>query len=345
MSHFDIFNKKLAELKKSPPYVIYVGDNNGEIERLLITLRKRLENEFGSLDEVHLSGLDNEISSWHGELLTMPMFPSGRLILIRHAESLLKKIDATPKALGNYLHAIENPTDFTISLLQFRENKISKKFKALEDLALTYEETQLGFAEIVNEIAERAAQFGYKITTDTIEYLVEKCAAQQKIAFSAFDRLLTFRLHEKEIRIEDIDEVISQSESNQHFKLIDATAHREINECLHILETHTIDEVELFVAALIRLFSEALRFHYYKNSGMDLTEIGKIIGTRPISGYPLKKSAERWSTLVQKYNPDGIRFVMDALVRADRMVKSTGDAAMKRVLLTSFYLMLVKNKN
>lgn len=340
MSNFDVFNKKLGELKKSPSFVFYVGESADEMERLLETLRHRLTRDFGAIDETHLSGLDNEITMWHAELLTMPMFPSGRLIFIRHAEALLKRIEPQTKALENYIRAIENVPDFTVSVLQFREKKIGKKFKALEDLALIYEDTPLNFKEIVAQIDERAAKLGYTISRETIELLVDKCAAQQKVAFAAFDRLLTFRLHEKIIRDEDVEEVVSQNESNLHFQLLDATARRQISECLQILERHAIDEIELFVAALARLFSEALRFHYYKDSGIEFSEIGKIIGARPISGYALQKSAERWSILVQKYTPDGIRRIMEALVRADRTLKATSDAAQKQTLLTSFYLML-----
>ncbi|HRP69306.1 MAG TPA: hypothetical protein PLY93_07230, partial [Turneriella sp.] len=137
--------------------------------------------------------------------------------------------------------------------------------------------------------------------------------------------------------IPDSDELIA---AEYVLGLLDATARRQISECLQILERHAIDEIELFVAALARLFSEALRFHYYKDSGIEFSEIGKIIGARPISGYALQKSAERWSILVQKYTPDGIRRIMEALVRADRTLKATSDAAQKQTLLTSFYLML-----
>lgn len=334
------FTRKIASMSTTPSLLFYVGENAEELEELLKVLREKLTAAYGACDEVHLSGLDNEVSAWHAEMMTMPMFPSGRLILIRHAEALLKRIEGQAKVLTNYLADAPQAPQFTVSVLQFREKKLGKKIQPLEELALVYEDIPLGPEAIADHIQERAATLSYKIDRETAELIVDKSAGQQKAAFANFDRLLTFRLHEKEIRVEDVEEMLSQAESNLHFRLIDETARRNIGECLKILEVHALDEAELLVAALIRLFSEALRHHYYRASGMEIGEIGQIISTRPMTGYPLKKSAERWTILVQKYSPAGIRLVMDALLRADQLCKEIRDQTQQQVILTSFYLML-----
>lgn len=339
-SKFAAFCRKLEGGSQHTPYVFFVGESSEELQELLSVLRQKLIEKFGSCDEVHLSGMDNETASWHGELMTMPMFPSGRLILVRHAEALLKRIDAHARTLQNYLHDIPQAPDFTVTVLQFREKKIPKKLQVLEDLAQVYEDVAMTGPELVDHLVSRAAALGFKVDRDTIEYLVDKSAGQQKTAFANFDRLLTFRLHEKEIRIEDVEEVAMSAESNLHFQLLDHTAHRNIGECMQLLQRHALESGEQFVAALVRLFSEALRFHYYRDAGMQLAEIGQIISTRPMTGYPLKKSAERWTTLVNKYSPDGIRLVMEALVRADALCRETADAGRQQVILTSLYLML-----
>lgn len=337
---FSAFCRRIAGMEVNPPFIFFAGENADDLEELLKTLREKLAKDYGSCDEVHLSGLDNEVSAWHGEMMTMPMFPSGRLILIRHADALLKRIEGQAKVLANYLRDAAIAPAFTVSVLQFKEKKIGKKLQPLEELALVYEEVPLNPEEIADQLAARSAALGYKINRDTIELIVEKSAGLQKIIFANFDRLLTFRLHEKEIRGEDVEEIIGQAESNLHFRLIDETARRNIGECLRILELHALDEAEQLIAALIRLFSEALRHHYYRASGMELGDIGQIIGTRPMTGYPLKKSAERWTILVQKYSPQGIQLVMDALLKADRLCKEIRDATQQQVVLTSFYLML-----
>lgn len=337
---FGAFCRKLDGSAEPTPYVVYVGESGEELAELLATLRQKLERTFGSCDEVHLSGLDNEITSWHAELMTMPMFPSGRLILVRHAEALLKRIEANTRALQNYVHDIPQVPEFTVTVLQFREKKISKKLQVIEDLAQIYEDVPLAGPELVDHLVSRAATLGFKTDRDTIEHLVDKSAGQQKVAFANFDRLITFRLHEKEIRIEDVEETAASTESNLHFQLLDLTAQRNIGECLQLLQRHALESGEQFIAALVRLFSEALRFHYYRDSGMQLAEIGQIISTRPMTGYPLKKSAERYNTLINKYSPDGIRLVMDALLRADALCRETADAGRQQVILTSLYLML-----
>jgi DNA polymerase III delta subunit len=337
---FSAFCRKLEESSQPVPYVIYVGESAEELEELLSVLRKRLSGLYGSCDEVHLSGLDNEITNWHAELMTMPMFPSGRLILVRHAEALLKRIETHARALQNYLHDIPQAPDFTVTVLQFKEKKIPKKMQIIEDLAQIYEDVAMTPPELVDHLVQRAAALGFKTDRDTIEHLVDKSAGQQKVAFASFDRLITFRLHEKEIRVEDVEEVATSAESNLHFQLLDLTAQRNIGECLQLLQRHALESGEQFIAALVRLFSEALRYHYYRDSGMQLAEIGQIISTRPMTGYPLKKSSERWTTLINKYSPDGIRLVMDALLRADALCRETADAGRQQVILTSLYLML-----
>lgn len=339
-SKFSSFCRKIGSLNGSIPFIFFVSENNDELTELLQVLHTKLEKEFGACDEVHLSGLDNEAASWHAEMMTMPMFPSGRLILVRHAEALLKRIESQPKVLNNYLHDFPQVPAFTVSVLQVKEKKLSKKLAPLEELAHIYEEAASTPEELTNNLVERAQALGYRADREALELLVDKSAAMRKILQANFDRLLTYRLHEKDIRIEDVEELIESSESNMHFRLLDETARRNIGECLQILQLHALDEAEQLIGALIKLFSEALRYHYYQKNGMQLADIGRIISSRPLTGYPLKKSAERWNTLLHKYSPGGIRLVMDALLRADMLCKETRDATGQRVILTSFYLML-----
>ncbi len=122
-SKFSAFCRKIAALAKNPPFIFFVSENADELNELLAIVAERLKKEYGACDEVHLSGLDNDAASWHAEMMTMPMLPSGRLILVRHAEALLKRIEASPKILANYLHDVAQVPEFTVSILQFKEKK------------------------------------------------------------------------------------------------------------------------------------------------------------------------------------------------------------------------------
>lgn len=325
-----------------PRFVIFVADQNEDLAELLSTLREKLVTSFGSCDEVHLSGYDNDAATWHAEMMTMPMFPSGRLILIRHAEALLKRIDGQARVLANYLHDFPQVPEFTVSVLQFGEKKIPKKLQPLEELALVYEDQPLSPEELADHLSARAQGLGFTAERDALDLLIDKCAGKERLVLAGFDRLITFRLHEKKISVADVEEVIGTAESNMHFRLLDETARRNVGECLRILQLHALESAEQLIAALARLFSEAMRYHYYERSGMSAAEIGQVIAQRPLTGYPLKKSIERWSLLLQKYSPAGIRLVMDALVKADILIKENSDAGQQQVILTSFYLMLSK---
>jgi len=341
---FSAFCKRLTSSEKIPAFIFFVSENAGELEELLKMLREKLQSRFGACDEAHISGLDNDVANWHGEMMTMPMFPSGRLILVRHSEQLLKRIESQPKVLANYLHDLKRVPDFTVSVLQFAEKKLGKKLQILEELAVVFEESIATPHEICENLSERAQALGYSVERETIELIVDRSAGQLKTALANFDRLLTYRMVEKTIRLEDVEEVVSQSDSNLHFRLLDETARRNIGECLRILEIHALDEAEQLIAALARLFSEALRYHYYRENGVQLDTIGKMMNARPLTGYPLKKSSERWATLLQKYSPAGVRFVMDALVKADQACKESREGAQQQVIITSFYLMLARGQ-
>ncbi|HMV34886.1 MAG TPA: hypothetical protein PKW28_02975 [Turneriella sp.] len=334
--------RKIQSMPAVPRFVIFVADQNEDLAELLSTLREKLVTSFGSCDEVHLSGYDNDAATWHAEMMTMPMFPSGRLILIRHAEALLKRIDGQARVLANYLHDFPQAPEFTVSVLQFGEKKIPKKLQPLEELALVYEDQPLSPEELADHLSARAQGLGFTAERDALDLLIDKCAGKERLVLAGFDRLITFRLHEKKISVADVEEVIGTAESNMHFRLLDETARRNVGECLRILQLHALESAEQLIAALARLFSEAMRYHYYERSGMSAAEIGQVIAQRPLTGYPLKKSIERWSLLLQKYSPAGIRLVMDALVKADILIKENSDAGQQQVILTSFYLMLSK---
>lgn len=332
--------RRIQSMPALPHFVFFVADQSETLADLLGTLREKLVAVYGNCDEVHLSGHDNDAASWHAEMMTMPMFPSGRLILIRHAESLLKRIDAQPRVLATYLHDFSHVPEFTVSVLQFGEKKLPKKLQPLEELALVYEDQPLSPAELANHLAARAQALGFTAERDALDLLIDKCAGKERLVLAGFDRLITFRLHEKTITVDDVDDVVGTAESNLHFRLLDETARRNTGECLRLLQLHALESAEQLIAALARLFSDAMRYHYYDRAGMTAAEIGRVIGQRPLTGYALKKSIERWSVLLQKYSPAGIRVVMDALVRADTLIKETADAGQQQVILTSFYLML-----
>lgn len=334
------FCRKLDSISALPRFIFFVSEENSDLEELLQTLRTRLSALYGNCDEIHLSGYENDAATWHAEMMTMPMFPSGRLILVRHAEVLLKRIESQPRVMTSYLHDFSLVPDFTVSVLQFGEKKIPKKLQKLEELALVYENEPLSPEELSRHLAARAESLGFSAETEALELLIDKCAGKERLVFAGFDRLITFKLHEKRINVADVEEIIGTAESNMHFRLLDETARRNIGECLRILQLHALDSAEQLIAVLARLFSEALRYHYYKQSDMPAEEIGRVIAQRPLAGYALKKSIERWSILLSKYSPAGIRVVMDALVRADMLIKQSPDATGQQVVLTSFYLML-----
>jgi len=340
---FSAFLRKMGSATTHTPYLIFVSESNEELNEVCEVIRTRLTNAFGAVDEVHLSGLDHDAASWHAELLTVPMFPTGRLILVRHAEALLKRIESQPKVLATYATDLAKTQPFVTTILQMAEKKISKKLQVIEDLGQLYEEMPAGPEDIALDLLERCGALGYKVNRDTIELLVERSAGQRKIAAANFDKLITYKLHEKEIREEDVLEVTEQSESNLHFRLLDETARRNIPACLQILERHSLDAAEALVAALAKLFGEALRFMYYRESGMQLADIGKILTARPLSGYALKKTGERCSMLIQKYSPQGIERVLEALVKADLRCKENSATSEQQVIITGFYLMLSKS--
>ncbi len=340
---FTSFCQKIETIGALPRLIFFIGENQDDLNTLLDALRTRLKSTFGSIDEVHIAGTDNEIARWHAEMMTMPMFPTGRLILVRHADALLKRIAANSKATANYLRDISQSPDFTVSVLFSTEKKLPTSLAAIEDEALIYEDTPLTGEALANSIAERLQNLGFKIERDALERLLEKSAGIQKTALQALDRLVTFKLHEKEIRIEDVEEVMSQAESNMHFRLLDATARRNTAECLRLLELHSMENIQPWINALGQLFANALRYRHYRQGGLDETQIGQLIYSRTPNRYAFQQDQSRWNALLQKYSIATIESVLEALVRADILCKETSDLSQQRVILTSFYLMLSRN--
>ncbi|MCX7631948.1 MAG: hypothetical protein N2Z22_01295, partial [Turneriella sp.] len=190
-------------------------------------------------------------------------------------------------------------------------------------------------------LEQRAQALGVHCEPGAMELLVEKCAGDHRQVLAAFDRLITYRLHDKQIGTADVEEVVSAVSSNLHFRLLDKTAERNITECLRLLEYHTLESAEQFVAALARLFSEALRFYHYERGGLTAEEIGRTIAPRPLAGYALKKAMERWRLLLRRYSMAEICNALDALVRADLLVKEQTELSQQKAILTAFYLKLI----
>ena len=343
MNENDPLMRLAAKIEKNRtpiPFIIYVGDAPESLHALSDAVRKFLSARYENVEEIFFSGISDEPNGWHGEMMTIPMFPAGKLILIRHAEAMLKKIESNKEILKRFAEDLSRISEFSTTILQFDQKKIPAKLKELENIALEFEEPVITPQLLLSKLKSRAKDVAYRLEDECIEILCERSAFQPKLAFQYFEQLLTLCMHEKYIRIQDVEDALGQQDSNHHFKLIDLISERNIAQAMHLLNQHEYDDGVMVLAGWIKLFIEALRFREYSQSGISLEEMHRRMGYFSAHAYSIKKNAARWQQLLRNYSAAELSQLLEILLRTDHLLKEQTDANAQKIILTGLMIAL-----
>lgn len=272
----------------------------------------------GNFDDINIShyDLDNDlISNIVDDANTISLFNSNKLIIVDNAfifSRTTKKIDDT-ELIQSYL---ENPNPSTTIIFVNRlENidSVKKIVKSVKNKGVIKEFNPL---KSINDTVINMFD-DYKIDSNTVNYFINRVGNNLEIINNEIDKLKLFKLNNKIITKEDINNICIENVSIDIFKFVDDIINKDKKSAIKTYkELLKINEEPIKIVALL---ASKFRLMYQSciltKKGFTEDKISEILG---VHKYPVHLSI----LAGYKYNPDLILKYLNDLADLDIGIKT-----------------------
>lgn len=335
----DKYSVLLPQLKKADPIpqvVVQFTSDSAAAEELMSVYLKKIESLGEAVEAVRLNGLEADASAFHAELSTIPMFDTTRLLWLRHADAILKKIAANNTVKGYFLRDFENIPPKTFVLIQSEAKKLPTPLLSISQNGWVFEEETLRENDLSAFILRRAHLMEFEIAPEAVEELAIRYAPNPSLISTAMDRLFAYCLHEKKIDKGDVEEVCFEVEGDMVFKITDMIAARRIDKALDLFVHHKFTDAGLLTTMISRLFVDVGRYRSLKALGLGTKEIHQRLQWNVNHQFVMRKNEERVELMQKKYGVAEVSHVLGRLFDLDRRVKENTGASDQQTILTMF---------
>lgn len=165
------------------------------------------------------------------DLDTYSLFDESKIIYAKNATFLTANKGEIEHDIDAFTKYLENPNLSNILILSCSKADSKKKIvKVLKDKA-----TCINMEINLNDYIKDKCK-GYKISNNTINYLIECTGNDIDRISNELNKLLAYKLDTREIKNEDIDLIVIKKIDNNLFELIDAIISKNKNKALSIYQ-------------------------------------------------------------------------------------------------------------
>jgi len=301
--------------RKLPPVVYLFGSESFLRDRALAQIKQNYIDP--ATTDFNYDQVDGPTVTAHGLMdmaNAMPTFADWRLVVVREAHKLSASV------LDQFLPYLKDPSPTT--LLVFVGEKIDRRKKFFQNFkkqGALLEFKPLYENQIPAFVADQARQSGLRMTEAAMARFCRRVGTSLQEISAELLKLGTYLGEGGLADVEDIEAIVSESHSENVFKLTDAIGERRTKDALQLVRKLLEDgEAPLMIVAMLtryyrQLWSacELLR----QNSGR--SEMARKIGINPYFLDGLLAQARRSS-------PQLCRAAFERLLEVDLALKSSG---------------------
>ena len=327
-SELDQLETHLASGKKIPEKLIYLGSENHLCEDLMQAYHNTIKKKEPFFERTLINGLEASPQELYSELFTIPLFASARMIAVKHADYLFKRIESESNILKRFEHDLKIWPKSIYCFLQFDSSAIPKKFALLKTLSVTFKPSIPKGDRLISYYIRKANKMGCKIESKTLEFLAGKCAWDFYRIQQVFDQLtlhlapLNEEISENlNVTQEMIEELCADWDGDFYFAILDDIAEKKIQCCIQKIHQHNFDDGRELFSSFAKLFVDSYRYFYFTKLGLPSAEILDQLNMKTAHPYMIKKNQQRYQKLIQHYPENSISFVFKYLSKLDEALK------------------------
>lgn len=278
-------------------YLIY-GSDKSLIQNELNKLLKKLKVE----DIVKYDMTNSNILDIVEDASTVGLFSPKKIIILEDCFFLgtNKTIDQL-EVLEKYIEKY-NPSNYCIFLAYIEKVDTRKKIYKLLSKHKVIELKKVDKEYLKKYVEDIIAKEKYKM--ESIDYFLDKVGTNISNVKNELDKLMMYKLTDKEIQREDIDKVVIQTLDDEIFVLSDAIIYKNTSKALHLLEeflNKNYDEMQI-VMLLANQFRFLFQVKRLLNKNKYEGEIAKILEVNPYRvKYAVKKLYSYSESMLLEY--------------------------------------------
>ncbi len=305
-------DRSIAKGEIAPLYFIF-GDEEYLVDRAVARiLEKSVDPDFKDFNFSQYYGKEVKIEQVLETAMTMPMFSSRRVILVKRAE------DLSPEALEMLLPYLREPV--RESCLIFQAAKIDQRRKFFLELKKTdylVEYKKLKEEQLQWFIKREIEASGKKIEPAAAEMLIYYIGNNLRELVAQIGKLAVY-LHERElVTIDDVRSMVSDTKLDNAFELANSLGERNLGKAMRRLQTVLRDTGApyMLIGALASHFRKLCIISALLKGGAAPDEVSRKSGINP---YFLKEMLPQ----ARKFKTDDFYKIFAELHEADMGMKS-----------------------
>jgi DNA polymerase III subunit delta len=277
-------------------YVLY-GEEKKLIEIEKDKIVKELisdDNDNNNISKYNL--LQTTIDEVIEDAATIPLL-SDKKIIIANDAFFLTATDVTSNINHNIdklIKYINNPNPETTLIFILNHNKLDERKKIVKEIrkkTIIKEFAKLNQKGLLICAKNSFKENGYKIDDDALNLLVNRVENSLEILMQEMDKLMMYKVDEKEIFQVDVDDLVPKPISDNIFDLTNAVVERDLEKTLELYEQLLVrnEEPIKIIVILANQFRLTYQTKRLKKKGYSDQEIADKLGIHP---YRIKLASE-----------------------------------------------------
>lgn len=263
------------------------------------------------------------------EVCYVDLFNEKKLIVV--SSFTFKKIKDKEKEL--LIKYIDNMNENVI-IFKCIDEKLDYKdtlIKKLKDKCTINEIVKMDYKATHEFITNILKQNGFNVSYDIVKKILNLCENNGDYALREIEKLMLYKIDDKNITIKDVEAVISKSNEKEMFNLIDAVMSKNIGSCF---TSYKILKDNTDATVIVDSLSKQFRYLYQIKILMNTISLPSIVTKISINPYVAKKLYENTRNFSEKEIID----IIYKLSNIDIGIKIKGYD--KNKLLENFFLNL-----
>jgi len=260
--NYEVYEQEIEKGKVNNGYVFCGLDEELIKDGINLIIKKEIAEDLKELNLIRIDGMNTTFDDIMNACETMPFMGGKKVVLIYRASFLQDKSDSTGTKIYNDIkNYISNLPPYTILIMYYllndkrdRPNK-SKKLTTVGKFLSIVHCDKLKKDKYLKKVSEVFKEKGKQIGRVELIYFCEKVQSNFNIIKREADKLISY-CDGREIKKEDINLLILNSNEDDIFDLVELIAQRKIDKSIDIMKEilYKSDQHMLIISAIQKHF-------------------------------------------------------------------------------------------
>lgn len=263
---------------------LLIGNDSNIIENNIKEILSKID--YDTNNKVIYNLKDNSILDIINEANTLSLLPSKKVILVYNSDSIFQNQDEELiKYLNNY------NKDVYIIFITEKSDSRKKIYKEFEKNSKIINITSDNDNYPIEFIKKYLSDNKYKMDSNLIDYLLSRTKNNIDNIKNELDKLFLYKIDDKIITKDDIDELTYNNEDNIMYEFTNAILEKNNNKAISMYHDFLEDNTSIDYL-LVSIYNSYKTLYQVKvlNKDKSVSDIAKIIGKKE---YFVKKTLER----------------------------------------------------